>query len=224
MLSFYYGGLRPIKVAEPDQIRVSLATELDEIVIERTGPVRVEGATVPDGPLKLTGGSALGIDGTEPIAPRLKVESATSEPAPDLPGASIFNFKLSAPANVFVEFKGPQEGRSAVEPRQRGAQSYLWDPDQASAPAGSYEVTIVANDGVDEVRSSPVRFEALAPSPAPSPSPESSPSPEAQSTTTSRPAPRSSSPSPFFFIGLTCFAIAAIVAAYLVFRARSGPR
>lgn len=217
MLSFYYGGLRPERVAEPDQIRVSLATELDEIVVERNGQVRVDGATLPDGPVKITGGSELTIAGADPIAPRLEVDSVTSQPAPDVAGATIFNFKLSAPANVFLEFKGPQEGRSEMEPRQRGAQSYLWDPAKQAAPAGTYEVAIVANDGVDEVRSAPVRAEAAAPSPSPPPSPESSSSPDPSPATTGRAA----SPSPFFFIGITCLAAAAIVTAYLVFRARN---
>jgi hypothetical protein len=228
MLSFYYGGLRPEKVQEPDQIRVSLATDLDEIIIERNGQVRVDGATVPDGPIKITGGPELTIAGADPIAPRLKVESVTAEPAPDIAGATIFNFKLSAPANVFVEYKGPQQGRSMPEPRQKGAQSFPWDPAKLALPSGAYEVTMVADDGVDEVHSDPVRSEVAAPSPSPSAPAEASPenpsAPDEQSAATNRAASRSQSPSPYFFIGITCLAVAAIIVAYLVFRARNRPR
>ncbi|MDQ4148590.1 MAG: SpoIID/LytB domain-containing protein, partial [Actinomycetota bacterium] len=61
MLSFYYGGLRPVKRREPSQIRVGLAVNLEEIVIERRGQVRVEGAAVPDGPIRISGGPQLSV-------------------------------------------------------------------------------------------------------------------------------------------------------------------
>jgi stage II sporulation protein D len=221
MLSFYYGGLRPEKVQEPDRIRVSLATELDEITLERRGPVTVEGAGVPEGPVKITGGEAMTVSSGEPIPPRLRLD-AVSPVAPPAPGGpTSFTFDLSAPAIVRVDYAGPQQGSSPAESRQRASQTYNWDPAASGLPVGAYEVAMVASDGVDEVRSVPARVDVAAAPPtppaagtsAPAPSPEPSPSP--------RPQP-SSGPSPFFFIGFACLGLAAIITGYLVFRARSG--
>jgi hypothetical protein len=221
MLSFYYSGLRPEKVQVPDRIRVSLATDLDSITIERRGDVRVEGAAVPDGPVKITGGPSMTVAPGQAIAPRLRVESVTASP-PGPPGITpqppmIVSFNLSAPANVFVEYRGPAEGRTSPEPRQRAAQTYSFDPSSAGLPAGRYEIALVANDGVDEVRAPAGSMDVAAAPPSPSPdgttSPAPSPSPAPQS--------RAGNPSPFFFVGIACLALAAVITGYLVFRART---
>jgi hypothetical protein len=220
MLSFYYGGLRPEKVAEPDRIRVSLATDLESITIERNGPVRVEGATVPDGPVKITGGPALSVSAGEPIAPRLRVESITAPPPAAVPGPTILNFKLSAPAKVSVEYRGAQTGVSPAEPRQRDVQSYSFDPAAAGLAPGRYDLTLVANDGVDEVRVAATSIDVAA---APSPTEPPSPGPEASPTQASAPRrDRSDNPSPFFFIGITCLALAAVITGFLFVRSRTG--
>ena len=221
MLSFYYSGLRPEKVAEPDRIRVSLATELDEVTLERRGPVTVEGATVPvEGPVKITGGAAMTVSPGEPIPPRLRLDAVTPVPPPSPGGPTAFTFQLSTPAIVRIDYTGPQPGSSQGEPKQRASQTYTWDPSGAGLPPGAYEVAMVAGDGVDEVRSAPMKIDvAAAAAPAttttaPSPSPAPSPTPARQTQT--------SGPSPFFFIGMVCLALAAIITGYLVFRARTG--
>jgi SpoIID/LytB domain protein len=169
MLAFYYGGLRPVKRSEPGSIRIGLAIDLEEITIETRGDVAVEGANFPSGPVRIAGGPRITVERGRPIAPVLRLTKvASSETAG--PGApASFSFELSSPAKIAVRYAGPASGISAVEPRDRGPQSFSWDA-SGLAP-GQYSVNVVASDGIDEVSSSPVKVAVSAPPPSPSPSP-----------------------------------------------------
>jgi hypothetical protein len=177
MLSFYYGGLKPVKRPEPDKVRVGLAVNLEEITIERRGDVRVDGASFPEGPVRITGGKALTVSPSEPIPERLRLEKliVTPPPGPGLP--ATFNFELSAPAKVHLEFAEPALPATPEEPRDRGLQTYAWNPTAAGLPLADYRVTVVASDGVDTVRSQPLDLLLATPSPSPSPTPAASPRP-----------------------------------------------
>jgi hypothetical protein len=186
MLSFYYGGLKPVKRSEPDKIRVGLAVNLEEITIERLGDVRVDGASFPDGPVRITGGQALTVAPGDPIAQRLRLEKliVTPPPGPGLP--ATVNFELSAPAKVHLEFSGPAAPPpTPEEPRESGLQAYSWSPATAGLPLADYQLTVVASDGVDTVRSQPLDLLLATPSPSPSvtpaPSPRATPSPSKDS-------------------------------------------
>lgn len=169
MLAFYYGGLRPVKREEPSSIRIGLAVDIEEVAVERVGRVRVEGAEVPDGILRLTGGNAFNVEAGGVIEPQLRITelSLQSQAAPDAPLTLSFN--LSGPAKVKLLYRGPAEGETAIEPRDRGAQTLSWNP--TGLPAGSYEVHIHGHDGVDQVLSDSLQATVTATVASPSPSP-----------------------------------------------------
>jgi SpoIID/LytB domain protein len=215
MLAYYYGGLRPVKRPEPDKIRVGLAVNLEEVTIERNGNVMVSGAALPDGPVRVTGGPALGFAPSDPIPERLRMEKLVVTPPPGPAGPATINFELSAPALVHLEYSGPAgvRGVTPEEPRDRGLQSYSWDPAAAGLGPGRYEVTVVAADGVDRVRSQ--ALEIGLPSPSPTPTRQrASPSPTA--------AVRAAASRPPLWLwplaGAGLFLVAAAAAIYLIRR------
>src|SRR5205807_9070868 len=57
ILSYYYGGLTPVKVTEPGSIRVLLATGVQQVTVSPSGPVHVVGG--PQAPLKAPDTSAV---------------------------------------------------------------------------------------------------------------------------------------------------------------------
>lgn len=176
ILAFYYGGLRPVKREEPGRIRVGLAVDLEEITLERIGTVKVEGAALPAGPARLRGGQSISVEKGPGIAPNLEMDKA--EVSPVAPGTPAnFSFELSDPANVRVRYRGPGEGETTPEPRDRGPQTLAWD--LTSLLPGSYEAVLVANDGVDEILSAPMQVTVAAASPSPSAVPSSTRTPKA---------------------------------------------
>jgi stage II sporulation protein D len=178
ILAFYYGGLRPVKRSEPGNIRIGLAIDVEEMVIERRGSIRVEGATLPEGPIRISGGPNLAFESGSAPGPELKIGKLSGTASAAVGNPASFSFELSAAANVRLHYRGPEEisGETAPEPRDRGMQTLAWDP--GVLPAGGYSVTLLAADGVDEVVSEPLEV-AVAGPPAPTPSP--TPSPNAQS-------------------------------------------
>jgi hypothetical protein len=157
ILAFYYGGLRPVRRTEPGTIRIGLAVDVEEVTVERSGRVRVEGAKLPSGPVAIRGGPSLTAAAGSPIPPVLKIEQAATagQAAPGRP--ATFSFQLSSAANVSIAYRGPGRisGETVPEPRDRGAQSLTWDAGE-SLPSGTYQVTVVADDGVDRVSSPPL--------------------------------------------------------------------
>jgi SpoIID/LytB domain protein len=186
MLAFYYGGLHPVKKPEPGAIRIGLAIDIDEMTIEPSSGIRIEGATPPPGPIHFKSGPAITFEKGSPIIPVLQLRNPTST-APSTPGApATFSFELSSPANIHLKFKGPTgDATTSIAPHDRGPQTLTWDA-AATLPPGTYETTLIANDGVDEVTSPPMTVTVVAPSPLPSPTPfpsKASPKPIAQPKT-----------------------------------------
>lgn len=169
MLAFYYGGLRPAKHSEPGTIRIGLAVDLQELTIERRGDIAVEGANLPDGPIRIAGGPRITVEHGRPITPVLRLTKVASNGS-SAPGApATFSFELSAAAKVAVRYSGPASGTSTAEPRDRGPQSLNWDA--AGLAPGDYSVNVVAADGIDDVSSEQLKIAVTAPPPPPSPSP-----------------------------------------------------
>lgn len=179
ILAFYYGGLMPTKSGEPGRIRIGLAVDIEELTIERAGAVRVEGASVPKGALHLAGGGSIGVGKGSAIAPVLGLDKVSMSPTTGAGAPVVFSFELSDPANIKLLYRGPASGETPPEPRDRGAQALNWDTSQL--PEGSYEVTLTANDGVDEISSAPLAVTVVAPSPSPVPS--ASPAPPSKPPT-----------------------------------------
>jgi SpoIID/LytB domain protein len=178
MLAFYYGGLRPLKKPEPGAIRIGLAIDIDEMTIEPSSGIRIEGATLPPGPIHLKSGPTVTFEKGSPISPVLQLRNPTSTATSTPSSPAVFSFDLSSPANIHLTFKGPTtESTTPTESHDRGPQSLTWDA-AATLPSGAYETTLVANDGVDEVTSPPMNLTVVAPSPSPSPIPSPKPSPK----------------------------------------------
>lgn len=175
ILAYYYGGLRPVKVAEPGAIRILLATGVQQVTVAPSGAVQVQGGPAASGPVTVTGGPSMTIAAGGAIAPTLSLSAVTAT-AVAHPGApATFWFSLNHAANVGLTFQ--QMGVSAtgtvpLAPFTGGAQTLTWDPLAAGLPVGTYDVALVGDDGVTRVVSSPQQVVVgVPPPPSPSPSP-----------------------------------------------------
>lgn len=217
MLSYYYGGLRPVRQSEPGAIRVGLSVDIEEITVERMGSVKVEGAVLPDGPVRLTSGSSIGYAKTAPSPAVLVLKDVTTTGTSIAGGPASFSFNLSSSANVRLKIE-PVVGGAAFEttpePRDRGNQNLTWDTSSTGIQGGEYRVLVIANDGVDEVASGALTVAVTAPSPSPRPS--ISPTISAQ--------PRSPSDRPRGLLILSIGLLVALGSAVVLFRIRRGQR
>jgi hypothetical protein len=176
ILAYYYGGLTPVTVTEPGSIRVLLATGVQQVTVAPTGPVRVDGGPGVGGPVTITGGSAMTVTGAgpAPAAPPLLLSGVTVT-ATAMPGKPAgFSFNLNHAANVGITYQ--QSGVTATGsvpavPMAAGDQSLAWDPIAAGLPLGTYDVALVATDGVSKVVSPSFQIVVSTPPPSPSPTP-----------------------------------------------------
>lgn len=168
ILAFYYGGLRPTSRSEPGSIRVGLAINIEELLLEITDQVRVEGATFLTGPVKITGGSSMKVEAGPAIEPTLRVSNLEAPAELVTTSPHEFKFELSSPANVELIFESGESSKIfGPEPRDRGPRSMSADATQL-AP-GNYSVRLRAQDGVDSVESETRPVTVVAPSPSPRP-------------------------------------------------------
>lgn len=202
ILAFYYGGLRPVRRAEPGTIRIGLAVDVEEVTVERSGKVRMEGAKAPSGPMVIRGGPALIVGSGSPIPPVLKIERTTASERATRANPAAFSFELSSAANVSIAYRGPGgvSGETVPEPRDRGPQSLAWDAG-AMLASGTYTATVTADDGVDRVSSPP--FEVTVEGRGTAASPES-PSPVAG-------PPSAEPPGPGLAFGLAALGVAGLL-------------
>ena len=168
MLSFYYGGLRPVKRDEPSSIRIGLAVDIEEVVIERVGRVRVEGTEVSDDVLRVTGGNAVNVQPGGVIEPQLEIKELSFQPQALADAPLTLSFNLSGPAKVKLRYRGPAEGETAIESKDRGAQTLSLNT--ADLSSGSYEVHVEGHDGVDQVKSDSLQAVVTSTVVSPSPS------------------------------------------------------
>ena len=174
ILAYYYGGLRPVKVAEPGSIRILLATGVQQVTVSPGGPVRVTGAPAGSS-LVVTGGSALTVTSGGSIAPTLSLTgvTATADAAPGKP--AVFSYSLNHSANAGLTYQqvgGSVSGTLAPVPVTGGVQALDWDPLAAGLPTGTYSAALTADDGVTRVVSQPFTvIVGIPPPPYPSPSP-----------------------------------------------------
>jgi stage II sporulation protein D len=163
ILSYYYGGLTPVKVAEPGSIRVLLATGVQQVTVAPSGPVNVVGGPqaalkAPGNPgvtgtVTITGGSSMTIASAaqNAITPTLALSGVTVT-ATALPGKPAgFSFNLNRAANVGITYRQTgvtATGSVAPVPVSSGDQTLPWDPVAAGLPLGTYDVALVADDGV----------------------------------------------------------------------------
>jgi stage II sporulation protein D len=183
ILSYYYGGLTPVKVAEPGSIRVLLATGVRQVTVAPSGPVSVVGGpeTVKGpgvtGTVTITGGSSMTIVSAaqNAIAPTLALSgvTVTATAAPGKPAGISFNLNRAANVGLTYQQTGvTATGSVAPVPLSSGDQTLQWDPIAAGLPLGTYDVALVAEDGVSRVVSPSfqVTVATTPPTPAPTPS------------------------------------------------------
>jgi hypothetical protein len=178
ILSYYYGGLAPVKVAEPGSIRVLVATGVQQVTVSPSGPVHVVGGPNATGTVTITGGPAMTIApaAQTAIAPALALSgvTVTATARPGKPAG--FSFNLNRAANVGITYQQAgvtATGSVAPVPLSSGDQTLPWDPFAAGLPPGTYDAALVADDGVSRVVSPSfqVTVATVAPTPTPSPSP-----------------------------------------------------
>src|SRR5439155_18806289 len=162
ILSYYYGGLSPVKVPEPGNIRVLLATGVQQVTVAPSGPVKVVGGPeAPGNPgatgtVTITGGASMTIVSApgNAITPTLALSGVTVT-ATAMPGRPAgFSFNLNHAANVGITYQQTgvtATGSVALVPLPAGDQTLPWDPLAAGVAPGTYEVALVADDGVSRV-------------------------------------------------------------------------
>jgi SpoIID/LytB domain protein len=180
ILSYYYGGLTPVKVAEPGSIRVLLATGVEQVTVAPSGPVHVVGGPNVTGTVTITGGSSMTMasDVQNAIAPSLALSgvSVTGTAMPGKPAG--FSFNLNRAANVGITYRQTgvtATGSVAPVPLSSGEQTLPWDPIAAGLPLGTYEAALVADDGVSRVVSPSFQVTVATTAPTPTPSPAAAP-------------------------------------------------
>ncbi|HWD09806.1 MAG TPA: SpoIID/LytB domain-containing protein [Actinomycetota bacterium] len=175
ILGYYYGGLQPATVPEPGSIRVLLATGLQQVTVAPTGSIAERGgpASTLSVPVTITGGPAMTITpaAAGAIPPTLTVDGISVTMTARAGHPTAVGFTLSHAANVGFTYQGAGvTGTVAATPFAGGPQSLSWDPAAAGLAPGSYQVALVASDGISQVVSAPVTVTLKAP-PPPSPSP-----------------------------------------------------
>jgi stage II sporulation protein D len=176
ILSYYYGGLTPVKVAEPGSIRVLLATGVQQVTVAPSGPVHVVGGPSVTGTVTISGGPAMTIApaAQNAAAPTLAL-SGVAVTATAMPGKPAgFSFNLNRAANVGITYRQTgvtATGTVAPVPMSSGDQTLPWDPIAAGLPLGTYDAALVADDGVSRVVSPSFQVTVATTAPTPTPTP-----------------------------------------------------
>jgi SpoIID/LytB domain protein len=194
ILAYYYGGLRPQRFEEPDEIRVGIAVGLDSLVVEPAGTVTVEGAQqVPPGPWLLTAGKngptlATGL----PVPPDISPGAIVRSPSRTAEGRRI-RATLSLPQTSVVHLVletdsgdvpiSSERTYTAGSVRLRGRLPQL--------ASGTYRLVAVVTDGIDIVRTPGRQIAVLGSTASPSPSPSLSPASPSVAPSPSASAPAS---------------------------------
>ena len=176
ILHHFYGPARITTVREPGEIRVLAADGLNRALVQIEGPVKVTtetGSILATGNIfSVTGGKQLSVQrGIGPsLQPVLQITS-TATTYNEQPGATItIPFTNSRSARVSIEIAGAQ-GVLVKTPEisyvsgENSVSVPLRDSMSTDLPAGSYTATVVAFDGLDHVRSTPIAITIAAPTP-----------------------------------------------------------
>jgi len=185
ILDHYYNHDRISRVQEPAPIRVLAATGLRRVRISIEGSARVTtgtGSTLsagdefevrsPGGALRVFRGIGPELRSVTTVTPTIERIEATADA-----DAVEIAFEASRAVRAQVEVAGPggvvsvTEQRS-VESGENTIEVTLVNEDGAPLEPGDYTATIVADDGLDTLRSSPVAIVIAAEEPPPAPSPD----------------------------------------------------
>jgi len=173
ILGYYYGGLRPRRHAEPSEIRVGVAVGLNNVTLQATGPVTVEGAKAPAGPWLLTAGAGkLEIRTGAPVQAALSPGTIVRSPPRGRAGRRI-KVTLSLPQTSVVHLALVSDsGDVSFGPtRTFGPGSARITGRLPPVVSGAYRLVAVVSNGIDIVRTPARRLAVLGSSPSPSSSP-----------------------------------------------------
>jgi hypothetical protein len=173
---------------------VLLATGVQQVTVAPSGPVNVVGGPQapgsPQAPLKapgslgptgtvtITGGSSMTVASAaqNAITPTLALSgvTVTATATPGKPAGLSFNLNHAANVGITYQQTGvTATGSVAPVPLSAGDQTLPWDPIAAGLPLGSYDVALVAEDGVSRVVSP--TFQVTVATTPPTPTQTSSP-------------------------------------------------
>jgi stage II sporulation protein D len=180
ILAYYYGGLKPVTVTEPGSIRVLLATGVQQVTVAPTGLVGEQGGPSPTltGPVTITGGASMTIApaGAGAIPATVSVTGVTVTATASAGHPAGIGFTLNHSANVGLAYAGASvSGTVAPAPFTGGTQYLPWDPIAAGLAPGTYQVALIADDGVSQVQTAPVSLTVAGTPAASSPSPAAAP-------------------------------------------------
>jgi len=178
ILAHFYGGLRPTTVHEPGSLRVLVGSDAVRVTISADGAYSARG---PNGDVKLgpsfqvRGGRTMSITRAGSIVPVLTLGALAPASQQVTPGGlATLRYTLPAAAKVTplvlrdgaVLARGPEVSQSAGD---NEASLLLVDSAGAALPAGIYQLSLEATDGIDRVRTDPVVVEIALPVPPPRP-------------------------------------------------------
>jgi hypothetical protein len=169
-----------VTVTEPGSIRVLLATGVQQVTVAPTGLVGEQGgpSATLTGPVTITGGTSMTIAPAGDIPATVSVTgvTVTATASPGHPAG--IGFTLNHSANVGLAYSGPSvSGTVAPAPFTGGTQYLPWDPVAAGLAPGTYQVALVADDGISQVQTAPVSLTVAGSPPPSSPSPAAAPRP-----------------------------------------------
>jgi SpoIID/LytB domain protein len=151
ILAAYYGGLRPQPIDLPGTIRILIAEGLRSILVEPSGEARTDPTLVPRAPWRVTGAGKLRVHHERSPSPVLSVTEVRL--LPRAVSGEPYRVRLNASDEVEVrlEFLSGGEVVGTTDSRaleEGSARVHLVPP---TLPPDTYEVRLVATDGVDTV-------------------------------------------------------------------------
>jgi SpoIID/LytB domain protein len=218
ILAAYYGGLRPQPTQLPGRIRILIAEGLRSITVAPSAEAKTNPTLSAAPPWAITGNGTLRVRHASPPAPVLEITR------PRIPRRIIagqpLSLRLTASddVDVAVELAGPGEAVTAgPRPAEEGtARLRLPLPD---VPEGSYEIRLIATDGVDTVSTGGLALRVdTSGSPTPSPSPPGATS----AAEAARTAEDSDEASPVALVAAGAVVLTAMVLLVLTARRRRG--
>jgi SpoIID/LytB domain protein len=151
ILAAYYGGLRPQAIDLPGTIRILIAEGLRSVVVEPSGEARTDPTLAPRAPWSITGAGKLRVHHGRSPPPVLSVTEVRLPPRAT--SGEPYRVRLNASDEVEVRLEflrdGEVVGRTDSRALEEGSARVRLIP--PTLPPDTYEVRLVATDGVDTV-------------------------------------------------------------------------
>ena len=152
ILAFYYGGLRPKRVHEPDTIRVGIATGLKTVTIVPDGPVTFSGDGPDQGPWLVKSGKPIRVGRGSAPASRIDAGAIVHAPRSVRSGRDV-TVTVSVPQRSVVSVVASVGGEDVplIGARTMDAGTATLTGTVPEVESGTFDVRAVATDGTDIV-------------------------------------------------------------------------